>query len=200
MDLACVTTRHMLYSLPIELHFNFSLINLICDWGCASSQILRMSINSLDGCLVCHMCCYRLLVCHADQSIKRQRGAGGRGRAGTPAGSRQDSAEGAAWSRARASVRSINILQSRRRKMQRRSSGSHHTYLKATALFQITEANYRHIKIIIRLAKCLLSGAGNLAQRTSHHPPAGMETLLSSAIPPLFPPVICLPWSSPGVP
>lgn len=73
MDLACVTTRHMLYSLPIELHFNFSLINLICDWGCASSQILRMSINSLDGCLVCHMCCYRLLGCHADQSIKRER-------------------------------------------------------------------------------------------------------------------------------
>lgn len=79
MDLACVPTRHMLYSLPIELHFNFSLINLICDWGCASSQILRMSINSLDGCLVCHMCCYRLLGCHADQSIKRQRGAGWKG-------------------------------------------------------------------------------------------------------------------------
>lgn len=79
MDLACVPARHMLYSLPIELPFNFSLINLICDWGCASSQILGMSINSLDGCLLCHMCCYRLLDRHADQSITRQAGAGWKG-------------------------------------------------------------------------------------------------------------------------
>lgn len=127
MDLACVTTRHMLYSLPIELHFNFSLINLICDWGCASSQILRMSINSLDGCLVCHMCCYRLLDCHDDQSIKRQRGAGwkgtrcggqGCGQGCRQAAGRQHSAEGAAWSGARASVRSISVLQSRREKFK----------------------------------------------------------------------------------
>lgn len=154
MDLACVPTRHMLYSLPIELHFNFSLINLICDWGCASSQILRMSINSLDGCLVCHMCCYRLLGCHADQSIKRQRGAGWKGR-GQAAG-RQHSLDGAAWSRAHASVRSTGVLQSGREK---NSEAFRWFPVKATVLFQVIEASYRHIKIIIiRLVECLLLG------------------------------------------
>lgn len=125
MDLACVPTRHMLYSLPIELHFNFSLINLICDWGCASSQILRMSINSLDGCLVCHMCCYRLLGCHADQSIKRQRGAGWKGH--RQAAGRQHSMGRAAWSTAHATKRSMNALQSgkEKKKNQRRSDGCH---------------------------------------------------------------------------
>lgn len=155
MDLACVPTRHMLYSLPIELHFNFSLINLICDWGCASSQILRMSINSLDGCLVCHMCCYRLLGCHADQSIKRQRGAGWKGH--RQAAGRQHSMDGAAWSTAHASERSTNALQSGREK---NSEALRWLPLKTTALFQVIEARYRHIKIIIiRLVECLLKAS-----------------------------------------
>lgn len=161
MDLACVPTRHMLYSLPIELHFNFSLINLICDWGCASSQILRMSINSLDGCLVCHMCCYRLLGCHADQSIKRQRGAGWKGH--RQAAGRQhsmDSTARAAWSTAHAAQKEQEcVCKVERGKKKSKSEALRWLSLKTTALFQVIEASYRHIKIIIiRLVECLQSG------------------------------------------
>lgn len=140
----------MLYSLPIELHFNFSLINLICDWGCASSQILRMSINSLDGCLVCHMCCYRLLGCHADQSIKRQRGAGWKGRG-------QAAFHG--WGCLEQSPR-LRKEHERFAKWKGKNSEAFRWFpVKTTVLFQVIEASYRHIKIIIiRLVECLLSG------------------------------------------
>ena len=68
------------------------------------------------------MCCYRLLACHADQSITRQQGAGWKGTRGDGQGAGR---EGAAWSGARAAARSVDVSQSGREKIQRNSNSSH---------------------------------------------------------------------------
>lgn len=79
---------------------------------------------------------------------------------------------------------------------QRNAKRSREAEIKTSVWFRITEASYRHIKIIIRLVKALPPRAANLLQGTSCHQ-HGKSPLPSL---PLFPLDICLPWDSSSSP